>query len=86
MSAYTLDFYYYDACPFCGMVLDSIDQLGIAVNYCDITAKEEHLNKLVKDTGRRTVPCLFVNGKPMHESRDIMRWLEENQAELPKKS
>ena len=39
--------------------------------------------KLFQDTGRRTVPCLYINGTPMHESRDIINWLEEHVDELP---
>ena len=40
--------------------------------------------KLVKDTGRSTVPCLYVDDNPMHESSDIIDWLQANQSKLEK--
>ena len=39
------------------MVLSTIDQLKIKVEYRDISANQEDLNRLMNDTGRRTVPC-----------------------------
>ena len=42
-------------------------------------------NKLYADTGRYTVPCLYINGTPMHESAEINEWLEENKDQLKKK-
>ena len=29
-------------------------------------------------TGSTQVPCLFINGKPMFESMDIIAWLKAN--------
>tara|TARA_R110000868_G_scaffold10025_2_gene49185 strand:+ start:478 stop:684 length:207 start_codon:yes stop_codon:yes gene_type:complete len=68
------------------MVLEVIEELNINVELCDIRGAQEHLNKLVTDTGRRTVPCLYIDGKPMHESAEIARWLQANAAKLPKNS
>jgi len=42
------------------------------------------MEKLKKDTGRTTVPCLYINGKPMFESYDIMEWLKTNEGKLEK--
>lgn len=66
------------------MVSRVIDKHNIKVNYCDIYASKEHLEKLESDTGRRTVPCLYIDGKPMHESADIIAWLESNLDNLEK--
>ena len=46
----------------------------------------ESLKRLVDDTGRRTVPCLYIDNKPMFESADIMDWLSENSDKLEKNS
>lgn len=27
------------------------------------------------------VPCLFIDGEPLYESMDIIKWLEENPEE-----
>lgn len=64
--------------------MDALDRLEIEVEMCDIRTDVNHLNKLVNDTGRRTVPCLYIDGRPMHESADIVRWLEANAAKLSK--
>ena len=56
----------------------------------DVTLKNinedmESRNKLYTDTGRYTVPCLYIDGKPMHESAEINEWLEKNKDQLKKK-
>ena len=77
-----LDLYYFDSCFFCQKVLRFIDKKQIKVNYMDITQDSTHSKKLLKDTGRRTVPCLYIDGKPMHESDDIVKWLGDNLEKL----
>jgi len=84
MNNYQLDFYFFESCPFCQHVLDYIHQEKIKINYCDIQNERSHLEKLVQDTGRRTVPCLYIDNKPMHESRDILNWLSSNLNQLEK--
>ena len=61
-----------------------IKKNNIKVNYKDIHEGTANLQKLVQDTGRRTVPCMYINNEPMHESADIMKWLEKNLATLTK--
>jgi glutaredoxin len=73
-----LDFYYFDACPYCQKVLKVINKNNIKVNYKDIYEDTNNLQKLLYITGRKTVPCLFIDGDPMHESSDIIAWLEKN--------
>lgn len=79
-----LELFYYDACPYCQLVLRVIDNLNIKVDYKNILKDEDNLDRLVNDTGRRTVPCLYIDNKPMFESADIARWLEQNQNNLEK--
>lgn len=86
MSSPHLALYYFESCPFCIMVLRVIDKLSLDVEYRDIYSDQEHANKLMKDTGKRTVPCLYIEGKPMFESADIMAWLEEHAPTLSKKA
>ena len=78
MSRPTLELFYYDACPFCQLVLRAIEDLKIEVEYKNIQKDSANLERLVKDTGRRTVPCLYIDNKPMHESSDIVQWLKGN--------
>lgn len=79
-----LEYFYYDSCPFCMMVASVINELNVKVDYKNILEDQTNLERLVQDTGRRTVPCLYIDNKPMHESADIMKWLKENEANLEK--
>ena len=81
-----LDYYFFPSCPFCQRVSATLDDLKIKVTEHNIRANEDDLNKLVSDTGRRTVPCLYIDNKPMHESADIINWLKANQDKLEKLS
>ncbi|MBY0517900.1 MAG: glutathione S-transferase N-terminal domain-containing protein [Bacteriovoracaceae bacterium] len=74
-----LELYYYDECPYCQIVLRAIDanNLRNSVTLCNTRQHSQHREKLMKDTGRSTVPCLYIDGTPMHESSDIARWLKE---------
>jgi glutaredoxin 3 len=79
-----LALYYFDSCPFCQIVLKVIDKLDLDVEMRDISMDQNHLARLTKDTGRRTVPCLYIDDKPMHESADIIQWLQKNVDQLKK--
>lgn len=84
MNYPTLDFYYFDSCPFCQRVIKTIEKHNILVNWKDIYADSKNMNFLVEKTGRKTVPCLFIDAEPMHESLEIMAWLEDNLDKLAK--
>ncbi len=81
-----LELYKFDSCPFCQMVMRKISELNLKVEMKDIMQDQDNLQKLMSDTGRRTVPCLYIDGTPMFESQDIMQWLERNQEQLEKAS
>ena len=74
-----LELYFFKECPYCQVVLGAIQETKLEdkVSYFNIRDNPAHREKLVKDTGRSTVPCLYIDGKPMHESRDIANWLKE---------
>lgn len=79
-----LELYYYDECPYCQYVLEAIDasKLRDKVVYKNTRKDPKNREKLVADTGRGTVPCLYIDGVPMHESRDIAAWLKTNASKL----
>ena len=70
-----LALYKYDSCPFCRLVYRTIDDLGLELEYRDIRQDRAHRDALYELTGRTTVPCLVVDGKPMFESADIASWM-----------
>lgn len=76
------ELYYFESCPYCQKVLMALDELKLSITLHDILSNEEAREKLLKDTGRSTVPCLYINDKPMHESDDIVQWLKEHHKEV----
>jgi glutaredoxin len=38
---------------------------------------QEHMLYLVSNGGKRQVPCLFIDGKPLYESEDIIDYLAQ---------
>jgi glutaredoxin 2 len=86
MHSPLLELYYFDACPYCQRVLTVIEKNKIKVTFLDIYENTNNMQKLMMITGRKTVPCLFIDGDPMFESLDIMNWLEDNLSTLEKVS
>jgi len=76
--------YFFPGCPYCDLVTDTIDRLGLEIPLINIKQDKQAEKKLILETGRKTVPCLYINGRPMHESRDIVAWLEKNQSTISK--
>lgn len=79
-----LELYYFPQCPFCQVVESALRVTGLEsqVTYYDIQDDPHKREELIKVTGRATVPCLFIDGKPMHESKDIAAWLHNYAKEL----
>ena len=69
-------------CPYSARVRDFIDehQLGDKIQYVEIHEVDGAQEKLAELTGKSQVPCLVIDGKPMLESRDIVKWLQQNLA------
>ncbi|MCO4792426.1 MAG: glutathione S-transferase N-terminal domain-containing protein [Bacteriovoracaceae bacterium] len=81
-----LELFYYDSCPYCQDVLIVLDELKILVEMKNILQDQSSYERLINDTGRRTVPCLYIDNKPMFESLDIIDWLRSNTNSLQKRS
>ncbi len=74
-----LELYKFDGCPFCGRVLRFIEKTGRSdIELHDIRKNEADRQRLVEVGGVEQVPCLFIDGKPMYESMDIIKWLSAN--------
>lgn len=50
------------------------DKIEFKNTLTDPVNRANHLKK----TDRTTVPCLYINGEPLFESSDIMKWLKDN--------
>ena len=76
-----LELYKFDTCPFCERVTNYIEASGRTdILYKDIIQDPEAEKTLIAVGGKRQVPCLFIDGKPLYESLDIIKWLEEHPA------
>lgn len=86
MKEKKLELYYFEQCPYCQIVLSAIksNKLENKVTYFDTRKDQKNREKLISDTGRSTVPCLYIDDKPMHESRDIADWLNNYAKDLNK--
>ena len=66
--------YYKPTCPFCHKVLAFMEQEDIAMPMRD-TLEPGVKDDLIRIAGKGQVPCLIVDGVPMFESDDIVRFL-----------
>lgn len=75
-----LELFKRDSCPYCVKVMMLIDELGVGdqIEYCDISRDADARRRLLEVGGKQQVPCLFIDGEPLYESADIMRWIEAN--------
>ena len=77
-----LELYKFDSCPYCRRVMNHIASAGRTdIVYHDIHESMENRERLIRDGGMEQVPCLFIDGKPIYESMDIIRWLDEHPQE-----
>lgn len=72
-----LELYYFEQCPYCQIVMSALRVAGLEEKVVLLDIHEDHKlkEKLIKLTGRGTVPVLFIDDKPMWESRDIAAWI-----------
>lgn len=71
-----LELYKMDTCPYCRRVMKAISDSGRTdVELHDINRSPEDQERLVRDGGQDQVPCLFIDGKALYESGDIIDWL-----------
>lgn len=72
-----LDLYIFPTCPYCRRVLNYIEESGREdIELHDAKNDEEAARYLIENGGKYQVPCLFIDGKPMYESLDIIEWLK----------
>lgn len=74
-----LELFKFDSCPFCQRVLRKIQELGVeGIRMRDTQAEPGANAELIERGGKRQVPCLFIDGKPLYESGDINAWFVAN--------
>lgn len=68
--------YKFDTCRFCRRVFESADRLKVNLEYRDIRLESRWEQELTERTGKKQVPCLLIDGRPLLESAEIIQWLE----------
>lgn len=75
MNGHDLKLYYRPTCPYCVKVLRYMDENGIELPLHNISESDEDRATLERVGGKVQVPCLFIDGRAMYESDDIIAWL-----------
>lgn len=72
--------YYKDTCPYCKKVFRVIDKYNLneKIETKNINESSEFKEELINNGGSVMVPCLFIDGKAMYESSDIIKYLKDN--------
>ena len=80
----SLEFYYREDCPYSRKVRGFIadQELGAQIKFHDVDKDKHDLQALVSMNHSEQVPCLFIDGKPMLESDQIIGWLGEHANDL----
>jgi len=76
-----LTLYYFPSCPYCRLVLDCLGRLDLEIPMRDIQSEPGARDDLLEIGGKAQVPCLVIDGKPLYESSDVVRWLEKSKDE-----
>ncbi|MDR2105876.1 MAG: glutathione S-transferase N-terminal domain-containing protein [Coriobacteriales bacterium] len=71
-----LALYYSPSCPFCLKVLRFLEQNGIIIDLRS-TMEADNLQVLLDVGKKNQVPCLFIGGKALYESDDIISYLAQ---------
>jgi glutathione S-transferase len=71
-----LALYYSPTCPYSLKVLRFMEKSGIVIDLKS-TMEPENLKTLLDVGKKNQVPCLFIGGKPLYESDDIISYLAD---------
>jgi glutathione S-transferase len=73
----TLALYYSPTCPYSLKVLRFMERNGIVIDLKS-TMDSQNLKTLLEVGRMNQVPCLFIDGKALYESDDIINYLADH--------
>jgi len=79
---HVLVLYYTTYCPYSVKVLRYLEKIHKTIPMKNLDKDPEGKAELRRFGGKMQVPCLFIDGKPLYESDQIIRWLSQHQEEL----
>ena len=75
-----LKLYYREGCPYCKKVVKFLEKNpSLKVEMMNV-ADEKNIKDLVEIGGMDQVPMMTIDGKPMYESGDIVKFLKKQLA------
>lgn len=69
--------YYKKPCPYCKKVLAFIGENQINIEMTNIRERPKERKMLFEANGTRQVPCLYIDGKALYESEEIIKFLKK---------
>ena len=69
--------YYKPTCSFSQKVLKFLEENDIELPLKNIDKDPKAKEELLHLGGKAQIPCLFIDGKALYESNDIIEWLKE---------
>lgn len=74
--------YQLPACPFCVKVRRAMKRDGLNIELRNISQNEAYREELIKEGGKRTVPCLKITDENekvtwLYESSDVINYLQQ---------
>ncbi len=77
-----LSLYQLPACPYCVKTRRAMKRFGLNIARRNINQNEEYREELIREGGKRTVPCLKIVNEDqsvtwLYESGDIIKYLEK---------
>jgi len=73
MKLYTIDF-----CPYCNKVRKKLEALGVEYEEKKAPKPHEERDEVHELSGQRKVPVLVDGDEVVHDSGEILRYLDEN--------
>ena len=70
--------YVMTGCPYCIKGKRFLADSRVTIPERNLSTDTEAAQTLIAVGGKRQVPCLFIDGKPLYESSDIIAWVQEN--------
>lgn len=70
--------YYSPECWHSQKLLETLNQMNVTLPMKDVSADKAAKEELRTKGGLMQVPCLFIDGKPLYNDEEILKWIKAN--------
>ena len=74
----SMKLYQYDGCPYCEMVKDRLDELGLRYEKIDVPIPRFQRQEVFKVSGQWLVPVMVVDGQVLDDEDKILDYLDRH--------